>query len=52
MRRSLATLALAAAVTSTVLPATQAQAISCGPLQPACTIVCTITAELGAYCLA
>jgi type IV secretory pathway VirB2 component (pilin) len=51
MRRSLATLTLAAAVTTTLLPATQADALYCGVLQPVCSVVCRVTGELGAYCV-
>jgi hypothetical protein len=53
MRRSLATLAIAAAVSAVVLPTTQANAIYCGPVvHTACQTVCRVTAELDIYCVA
>jgi hypothetical protein len=54
MRRSLATLALAAAVTTPALSAAPAEAIYCGPIvhQFVCSPVCRVTAQLGAYCVA
>ena len=51
MRRTLATLTLAAAVTTVALPATQANAVYCGVLHPACQAVCNVTSRLGAYCV-
>ena len=54
MRRSLATLAIAAAVTTVALPTTQANAIYCGPVvHTVCSTVCRVTYDvLGWYCVA
>jgi len=51
VRRSLASLTLAAAVATIAVPATQADAIYCGVLHPACQAVCYVTSQLGAYCV-
>jgi len=53
MRRSLATLALAAAVTTPVLSAAPAEAVYCGVLHPVCSTVCRVTYDVfGWYCVA
>ncbi|HEX8003209.1 MAG TPA: hypothetical protein VF519_10990 [Mycobacteriales bacterium] len=50
MRRTLAALTIAAAA-ATVVPATQAEAVYCGLLQPVCSVVCRVGELAGAYCL-
>lgn len=55
MRRSLATLAIAAAVTTVALPTTQANAMYCGPVlhNTVCSPVCRVTYEaFGWHCVA
>lgn len=50
--RTLTRLAVAAAFAAvTVVPATQAEAMSCGLLQPVCSTVCGVTDDLGWYCV-
>lgn len=53
MRRSLATLALAAVAVTPVVSAAPAEAVDCGLLRPVCGVVCRTTYEaFGWYCVA
>ena len=52
MRRSLATLALAASVATPLVSATPAEAMYCGVLHPVCQTVCFVVhTATGAFCI-